>query len=175
MKNIEATSFIQNYLKNFIVLFPTTRVRYEFDLDALVHCIEIVPNSIYKLDHNYIDWESNFTNEFISHFPDQNICFFSDDAFLGLNNVQFELVGNKYIEPFTTLSNDLEIKLEVVKINHINALQSISGITSSCVVVNHPITSRVYQRSENISKPSMRDFSNNSNDVFISNNYPTAA
>jgi hypothetical protein len=84
MNNIEATSFIKEALKEFILSFPKTRVRYEFDIDANVHCIEVVPNSIYHLDNDYINWENNFTNSFIQSFPYQNICFFSDDAIVGM-------------------------------------------------------------------------------------------
>jgi hypothetical protein len=88
------TSFIKEALKEFILSFPKTRVRYEFDIDANVHCIEVVPNSIYHLDNDYINWENNFTNSFIQSFPYQNICFFSDDAIVGINNIEFELTGS---------------------------------------------------------------------------------
>lgn len=76
MNNIEATSYIKVVLKEFIASFLKTRVRYEFDIDANVHCVEVVPNSIYHLDNDYINWENNFTNNFIQLFPYQNICFF---------------------------------------------------------------------------------------------------
>ena len=54
MSNLEATSVIKEALNGFITNFPKTRVRYEFDINANVHCIEIVPNHIYHLENDYI-------------------------------------------------------------------------------------------------------------------------
>ena len=55
MSNLEATSVIKEALNGFIINFPKTRVRYEFDINANVHCIEIVPNHIYHLENDYSD------------------------------------------------------------------------------------------------------------------------
>lgn len=106
MSNLEATSLIKEALNGFITNFPKTRVRYEFDINANVHCIEIVPNHIYHLENDYIEWENNFTNNFIALFPEQNICFFSDDAIVGINHIQFELEGSRYVE--LTSTNDVK-------------------------------------------------------------------
>ncbi len=102
LNNLEATSFIKEALSGFITAFPNTRIRYEFDIDANVHCVEVVPNDIYHLENDYINWENNFTNNFIVLFPYQNICFFSDDAIVGINNIQFELIGSKYVDLIST-------------------------------------------------------------------------
>ena len=102
MSNLEATSLIKEALNGFITNFPKTRVRYEFDINANVHCIEIVPNHIYHLENDYMEWENNFTNNFIAVFPEQNICFFSDDALVGINHIQFELEGSRYVELTST-------------------------------------------------------------------------
>ena len=96
MKNTEATSFIKEALNNFITSFPNTRVRYEYDVDANVHCIEVVPNQIYHLDNDYIKWENHFTDNFRKSFPCQNIYFFSDNSIVGINNIQFDRVGSKH-------------------------------------------------------------------------------
>ena len=102
MSNLEATSLIKEALNGFVMSFPKSRVRYEFDINANVHCVEIIPNYIYQLKKDYIEWENNFTNNFISLFPDQNICFFSDDAIVGIKNIQFELEGSSYAELIST-------------------------------------------------------------------------
>ena len=92
--NVE--DFIKNELSKFIQAFPQTKVRYEFDIDADIHCVEVLPYDIYKFDSNYIAWENKFSDEFIRNFPYQNIYFFSDDSFLGIKNVEFELRGSRY-------------------------------------------------------------------------------
>src|SRR5690554_2444988 len=132
MNNSEATVFIKEALNSFISTFPKTRVRYEFDIDANVHCVEVIPNSIYHLDNEYINWENNFTNNFIELFPYQNICFFSDDAIVGINNIQFELVGNEYVDLISTNDCKSYINPEQIRIfnsfNHLN-IDSISSTT----------------------------------------------
>lgn len=89
--------YIKSELKNFIIKFPKTRVRYENDNNSNTHSIEVVPNEIYLLDKDYITWEDNFFDDFINAFPDQNICFISDDAIVGLDKIDFELSGKEYI------------------------------------------------------------------------------
>jgi hypothetical protein len=98
MNNIENTAreFIRHSLDKFIVLFPQTRVRYEYDELSNIHTVEIVPNNVYHLDEVYIAWENNFTDKFIEKFPNQNICFLSDDALAGLESIHYELIGSKY-------------------------------------------------------------------------------
>ncbi|MFA6400465.1 MAG: hypothetical protein WCX31_02400 [Salinivirgaceae bacterium] len=90
--------YIKSALQVFISKFSQTRVRYEFDSTALTHYIEVVPNSVYHLDEEYISWESAFYDLFVSQFPNQNICFISDDSLVGLDEIQFELVGSKFVE-----------------------------------------------------------------------------
>lgn len=90
--------YIKSTLQVFISKFTQTRVRYEFDSIAFTHYIEIVPNSVYHLDEAYIAWESAFYELFTTQYPNQNICFISDDALVGLDEVQFELVGTSFIE-----------------------------------------------------------------------------
>ena len=90
--------YIKSALQEFIKKFTQTRVRYEFDSKALTHYIEIVPNSVYHLDQAYISWETDFYELFTTKFPNQNICFISDDALVGLDEIQFELVGASFIE-----------------------------------------------------------------------------
>ncbi len=92
-----AFEYIKSELKNFIIKFPKTRVRYENDNNSNTHSIEVVPNEVYRLDKDYITWEDNFFDAFINEFPDQNICFISDDAIVGLDKIDFELCGKEYI------------------------------------------------------------------------------
>lgn len=90
--------YIKSALQVFISKFTQTRVRYEFDPSAFTHYVEVVPNSVYHLDEVYIAWESDFYELFTTQYPNQNICFISDDALVGLDEIQFELVGTSFIE-----------------------------------------------------------------------------
>ena len=128
-KNMLPYDYIKSELKYFIVEFPKTRVRYENDINSNTHSIEIVPNEIYCLDKNYIDWENNLFNEFINQFPDQNICFISDDAIVGLDKIDFELSGNEYVSmiPNNVINNGLQLKPSSIKSS--NNKISINGLS----------------------------------------------
>ena len=89
--------FIKNKLSKFVEANPLTKVRYEFDIDADIHCIEILPYSIYEFDSGCIaSWERKIADEFIKNFPDQNIYFSSENPIVGINHVDFELKGKNY-------------------------------------------------------------------------------
>lgn len=118
--------YIKSALQVFISNFAQTRVRYEFDSTALTHYIEVVPNSVYHLDEAYIAWESEFYDLFTSQFPNQNICFISDDALVGLSEIQFELAGSKFVE--YSVTNDFNcIPTDNVNYNELKSTSIISN------------------------------------------------
>lgn len=127
--------FIKSELKNFIIEFPKTRVRYEMDDNSNTHSIEVVPNEIYRLDKDYINWENLFFDEFINQFPDQSICFISDDAIVGLDKIDFELSGKEYISmiPNNIIDNGLQVQPNcIISSNNkisINGLSFNSGVS----------------------------------------------
>jgi hypothetical protein len=98
MKTVSASSYIKKALKSLVLLFPETRVRYEYDIDAEAHCVEVMPSRIYHLNTLYLDWEDGIINDFIEAYPDQNIYFFSDDSIVGISNIDFEISGNAFEE-----------------------------------------------------------------------------
>jgi hypothetical protein len=175
MNNIKASDFIINELQTFIVFFPKTRVRYEFDIAANVHCIEVVPNQVYHLDQDYIKWENNFTDIFIELFPDNNICFFSDDAIVGINNIQFELLGSRYVDLISTIDCKSYINLQQIHILNSSNCLNIENISSSAKVFNSGIASKINQSNINIDPANSLTSIENQNPAFFSNNYPMAA
>lgn len=175
MNNLEATNFIKEALKKFIASFPKTRVRYEFDIDANVHCVEVVPNSIYHLDNDYINWENNFTNNFIQLFPFQNICFFSDDAIVGINNIEFELIGSKYVDLISTNDCKSYINLEQIHIFNSSNYLNLESISSTTGVFNNGIANQVNQSNIIIDQANSLTSIENQNQALFSINYPMAA
>jgi len=93
---MDARRFILDELKEFIKHFTKTRVRYEYDSYAMVHIIEVLPNEIYHLDKDYIEWENSLYNCFVDFFPTENICFISDDAMVGIESPELVLEGLEY-------------------------------------------------------------------------------
>lgn len=101
---MDSSGFVKNHLYKLIKEFPKTKVRYENHTLSRTHFIEVVPNSIYYLDDKYIKWESDVIDEFISQFPNENICFISDDALVGIENAEFVLLGDEFVlNAYTTI------------------------------------------------------------------------
>lgn len=107
--------YIISELNKFILEFPKTRVRYEHDNSSETHFIEVVPNEIYHLDAQYIQWESEMFDRFVDLFPEENICFISDDALVGLDKINFELKGHEFISLYSTCNKEQTIENTVIK------------------------------------------------------------
>lgn len=105
--------YIKSELNNFILKFPKTRVRYENDNNSNSHTIEVLPNEIYLLDNNYITWEETFFDTFITQYPNQNICFISDNAIVGLDKIDFEIIGKEYVS-YQTIAYNVNNQLNLL-------------------------------------------------------------
>jgi len=122
-----AKEFIKKELENFIKQFPKTRVRYEFHEMANAHFIEILPNEIYSLDEKYLLWESEMWDRYVELYPQEGICFISDDALVGINNAELILYGEEYMlvpTEFATINFD-----SIVIFYNQSVLQKIEEIT----------------------------------------------
>lgn len=101
----EAVTFLKIELEMFIKAFPDTKVRYEYDIDAKVHTVEVLPQKIYNSNEEYIQWENDLTSRFINQFPYQNIGFISEDSLLGITDPIFARTGSDYL--FNIYSKEL--------------------------------------------------------------------
>lgn len=143
--------YIISKLKKFILEFPKTRVRYEHDHNSETHFIEIVPNETYRLDAEYIRWESEMFDSFIEFFPDENICFISDDALVGLDKIDFELIGTQFaivyttsIDKITIENNQVQVNCNVIKgVSHNFTTCEASTFTNNCDLYNYPSQSNL--------------------------------
>lgn len=175
MNSLESTHFIKVALNSFITDFPNTRVRYEFDVDARVHCVEVVPNSVYQLDGDYINWENEFTNKFLEVFPGQNICFFSDDAIIGINKIEYELTGSKYVDLISTNDFESHIFSEQIHISNSSNYLDLESISSTFGVFNDGIPNQVKKSNIIIDNANSLTSMENQSQALFSINYPMAA
>ncbi|MBP9019735.1 MAG: hypothetical protein ABFC18_00445 [Rikenellaceae bacterium] len=118
-------------LNDFIIKFPQTRVRYEYDPLSDVHFIEVIPNKVYHLDKDYIDWENHMYDEFVSSHPDQNICFISDDAVIRLKNVQLELIGTFFDISYSTNRTEILVDESSIKVTGLIKSSTVLSFTSN--------------------------------------------
>jgi hypothetical protein len=92
---MKASEYIIDKSNELVMLFPNIRVRYDFDKEANTHFVEVVPSEIHKGSEEYKNTEEEITIEFIHLFPDEGICFISDDALVGIDKVDYEAVGEQ--------------------------------------------------------------------------------
>ncbi|NLX73473.1 MAG: hypothetical protein GXY94_09250 [Bacteroidales bacterium] len=156
---MKATEFILSNLEKFVMNFPKTRVRYEYDILAKIHFVEVVPNEVYHLDDNYIRWESNLFDEFIDLFPEENICFISDDSTVGIELANSVFYGKEY----TSIST----KQDSIKINpvHVNLLDSILDKVSQIS----------FSTNTSLKQPMDSLFPGDNQPICITDDYPLAA
>ena len=88
--------FIIESINELVKKFANTRVRYENHKLSNTHFVEVVPSIVYHVNEKYREWEENIISLFIEKFPNQNICFISDDAMVGIENVEYEAKGLLY-------------------------------------------------------------------------------
>lgn len=172
-----AFEYIKSELKDFINGFPKTRVRYEIDINSNTHSIEVVPNEIYHLDKDYINWENLFFDKFINKFPDQNICFISDDAIVGLDKVDFEISGKEYLSIIPNNVTDSDLQLKPNSINSSSNAISINGLSFNSGVSKIPenLLSTIQNNKNNSTSINLEQsfFNVNSNNILP--NYSLAA
>lgn len=99
MRNLDQVKvFLSDKLNEFIEHFPNTKVSYVLDeFDSVF--VEVLPNSVYHSNDEYINWENKITDEFLDAFPYLNLAFVSDDAYVKFDKWDFELSGNVYDVP----------------------------------------------------------------------------
>lgn len=127
---MDSKHFLYEELNAFIIQFPQTRVRYEYDQNALVHVVEVLPREFYQLDSDYIEWENAVSYQFIDKFPTENICFISDDALVGIETAEFVLEGLDYYAPITSKhSTTIAFNTNIVSVNN-NRFEKITYLES---------------------------------------------
>lgn len=114
MRNLEQIKiFLLDKLNEFIEHFPNTKVSYIIDdFDSVF--VEVLPNSIYRSDKEYINWENQITDEFLEAFPYFNLAFISEDAYVTFDKWDFELIGNVFDAPTHSLSFENFVQHDVL-------------------------------------------------------------
>lgn len=144
--------YIISKLESFIKDFPQMRVRYEYDEGSDTHFVEVIPNEVYYMDSNYKKWEGQMFDDFVEQFPYEGICFISDDAIVGLENVDFEIYG-EFFEVLYTTSED-----------SISVCEGILEITNSITSYSLDMNERFSQMNKEVHVENTSDYSHNQPD-----------
>ncbi len=124
-------------LESFIKRFSKVRVRYEYDENALVHTVEVLPNEVYHLNEEYILWERQLFYRFIERYPTENIGFISDDALVGIESAMYVKEGLDYA-PFSAKEVSISFDSSSILIQQ-TSIKEIDNITFADNKVYKPI------------------------------------
>ncbi len=99
---MNSKDFIIDKMHQFVGVFPSTRIRYDYHLLSKTHTLEVVPAEIYHLDKAFKKWEESLVFEFIDSFPTESLSLVTDDSFFGIDKIDFELLGSHFYKTPTT-------------------------------------------------------------------------
>ena len=90
---MKSTEFLKIEIDNLVKENPLIKCRYEFNLNSSVHLIEVTPSSVYELDSKYVEHEAKIIFSFIDAFPNENICFISDNSLVAISSPSYTKAG----------------------------------------------------------------------------------
>ncbi|SUX46630.1 hypothetical protein [Chryseobacterium indoltheticum] len=110
MKNKkEILEYLSVKLNEFIINFPQTKISATIH-DSAVVFIQILPNSTYFSDENYVKWEDRIMDEFLEKYPYYNISFLTDsNIFINITRWDVIFVGSLFDKPLGILTSNISL------------------------------------------------------------------
>lgn len=124
---MNAKDFIIKKLQCLTDVFKKARVRYEYDVVAEVHTVEVIPQSVYE-SQAFLEWESNLFDEFVAMYPHELLGFISEDAVVNINQVDYISEGIEYA-PYNDTDKVQCIPDSILKVHFYNECVSPSTFT----------------------------------------------
>lgn len=106
---MKVLDFLKQKLSDFIAEHTHARVRYEYDDVANLHTIEVLPQSLYDSDE-FVMWECAFFKQISKSFPGTDVCFVSEDSYVGIEHVDWLKEGKDFKGDEGTLIYDADIQ-----------------------------------------------------------------
>lgn len=104
---MEAQDLVSFRLSNLITRIPYLRCRYEWIDAADTHLIEVLPSRAYHLNDEYREIESEITQEFLSRYPNENICFITEGSAITIEGEYKTFEGRAWYKPFIPFADIL--------------------------------------------------------------------
>ena len=134
--------FVVMKLKELTSEFSNIMCRYENDFISNTHFVEVVPRVILESNRDFKRMEKQVMMEFINLFPNQNLCFLSDDALVGLDKIDFEVKGALYDtlysfnKIFYKVINNYELDLKPSRHSFLSILGQPNNVLSEKIHAN---------------------------------------
>lgn len=92
---METIDFFKEQLSKFVESHKNVKINYEYDELASLHTIEVLPQSVFDSDE-FVMWEYDFFKNAYDVIPGEDISFISEDAYVGLDHVNWSKQGDNF-------------------------------------------------------------------------------
>lgn len=87
--------YLKKQLTDLVNTFKNVKVNYEYDEVARIHTVEVLPQSVFDSDE-FAQWECHFFEEAFRVIPGEDVGFISENAYVGIEHVDWSLQGDAY-------------------------------------------------------------------------------
>lgn len=87
--------YLKKQLTDMVNTFKNAKVNYEYDEIARIHTVEVLPQSVFDSDE-FAKWECRFFEDAFKAIPGEDVGFISENAYVGIEHVDWSLQGNDY-------------------------------------------------------------------------------
>ena len=103
-----AFDYLKEQLTEFVKTFKNVKVNYEYDQLANLHTIEVLPQVVFDSDEFAI-WECDFFERAYDAIPYEDISFISEDAYVGIEHIDWSIQGSDYAQGGLRLDDHITI------------------------------------------------------------------
>lgn len=103
-----AFDYLKEQLTEFVKTFKNVKVNYEYDQLANLHTIEVLPQVVFNSDEFAI-WECDFFEHAYDAIPYEDISFISEDAYVGIEHIDWSIQGSDYSQGGLMLDDHITI------------------------------------------------------------------
>ena len=111
-----AFDYLKEQLTEFVKTFKNVKVNYEYDQLANLHTIEVLPQVVFDSDE-FITWECDFFERAYDAIPYEEISFISEDAYVGIDHIDWSIQGSDYEEDDLMLDDHITINVSAEEID----------------------------------------------------------
>lgn len=107
---MKVLEYLKKQLTEFVNAFKNAKVNYEYDEQIGLHSIEVLPQSVFDSDE-FAKWERHFFKNAFQNVPGEDISFFSENAYVGINHVDWSIQGSEYEQVDLMLEDHITINV----------------------------------------------------------------
>ena len=94
---MSSKEYIKKELTRIISVFKNIKLLYEYDDLSQIHTVKVIPKDFFNLNDDFAEFQSLLIEYFIDNHPDESILFISSESPIEINNPEFTLIGDLYL------------------------------------------------------------------------------